>query len=216
MTQPPDQTHPKRRRDAAATRAAIFEAATRRFACQGYEHAGVREIAADAGVNAAMVNRYFGSKEKLFTEVVEHAFDIRYLVDGDLATLAERLARTMVYGREDIAVDRRIPLLLILHSATEPLAAELIRASLDRNLLRPLAECLDGPDAEVRAAMVIAQCTGFAILNRLLRPRALAEAQQEELVALLKESLAACIGRGPRDSRRGPMRLSPDPVGVVT
>jgi AcrR family transcriptional regulator len=166
--------------------------------------AGVREIAADAGVDAAMVNRYFGSKEGLFAEVVERAFDLRYLADGDRATLAERLARMVVYGREDIAGDRRIPLLLMLRSATEPHAAELIRTSLDRNVLRPLAERLDGPDAEVRAAMVIAQCTGFAILNQMLRPRALAEAQQEELVALLKESLAACIGRAPRAGRRDP------------
>jgi AcrR family transcriptional regulator len=193
------QTHPKRRRDAAATRSAIFEAATRRFAYQGYEHAGVREIAADAGVDAAMVNRYFGSKEGLFTEVVERALDIRYLVDGDRATLAERLARRMVYGREDIADESPIPLLLMLHSATEPHAAELIRTSLDRNVLRPLAECLEGPDAEVRAAMVIAQCTGFAILNQMLRPRAIVEAQQEELMCLLKESLATCIGSVPRD-----------------
>ena len=204
MPESPAQSHPRRRRDAAATRSAIFEAATRRFAYQGYECAGVREIAADAGVDAAMVNRYFGSKEGLFTEVVERAFDIRYLVDGDRATLAERLARRMVYGREDIADESPIPLLLMLRSATEPHAAELIRTSLDRNVLRPLAECLDGPDAEVRAAMVIAQCTGFAILNQMLRPRALAEAQQEELVVLLKESLAACIGRGPRDGRRDP------------
>jgi AcrR family transcriptional regulator len=207
MPQRPAQTHPRRRRDAAATRSAILEAATRRFACQGYQCAGVREIAADAGVDPAMVNRYFGSKEGLFAEVIEHAFDIRYLVDGDRATLAERLARKVVYGREDIAGDQRIPripLLLMLRSATEPHAAELIRASLDRNVLRPLAECLDGPDAEVRAAMVIAQCTGFAILNQMLRPRALAEAQQEELVVLLKESLAACIGRVPRDGRRDP------------
>ena len=204
MTLPPDQTHPKRRRDAAATRAAIFEAATRRFAYQGYEHAGLREIAADAGVNAAMVSRYFGSKEGLFTEVVERAFDIRYLVDGDRATLAERLARRMVYGREDTADESPVPLLLILHSATEPNAAELIRTSLDRNVLRPLAECLGGPDALLRAAMLVAQCTGFAILNQMLRPRALAEAQQEELVVLLKETLAACIGQVPRDGRRRP------------
>ena len=204
MPKRPVQTHPRRRRDAAATRSAIFEAATRRFAYQGYEHAGVREIAADAGVDAAMVNRYFGSKEGLFTEVVERAFDIRSLVDGDRATLAERLARRMVYGREDTADESSVPLLLILHSATEPLAAERIRTSLDRNVLRPLAECLDGPDAEVRAAMVIANCTGFAIMNQMLRPRALAEAQQEELVVLLKENLAACIGRVPRDGRRDP------------
>jgi AcrR family transcriptional regulator len=163
MPQSPAPTHPRRRRDAVATRSAILEAATRRFACQGYQHAGVREIAADAGVDAAMVNRYFGSKEGLFAEVIERAFDIRYL-EGDRASLAERLARRMVYGREDIAGDQRIPLLLMLRSATEPHAAELIRPCLDRNVLRPLAELLEGPDAEVRAAMVIAQCTGFAIL----------------------------------------------------
>jgi len=100
----------------------------------------------------------------------------------------------MVYGREDTADESPIPLLLMLRSATEPHAAELLRSSLDRNVLRPLAGCLDGPDALVRAAMVIAQCTGFAILNQMLRPRALAEARQDELVVLLQESLAACIG----------------------
>ena len=62
---------PKRKRDAAATREAILEAATRRFATQGYERAGAREIAADAGVTAALVNRYFGSKEGLFAEVIK-------------------------------------------------------------------------------------------------------------------------------------------------
>ena len=199
-------THPKRRRDAAATRSAILEAATRRFAFEGYQSAGVREIAADAGVNAAMVNRYFGSKEGLFAEVVERAFDIRYVVDGDRATLAERLARAVVYGREDIVGDRRIPLLLLLRSATEPRAAELIMPSLDRNVLRPLEKHLDGPDAKVRAAMVVAQCAGFSMLNQMLRPRVLAEAKQEELVVLLKESLAACIGPLPRKGRRNPRR----------
>jgi hypothetical protein len=71
-----------------------------------------------------------------------------------------------------------------------------------RPRVRPLADVLNGPDAEVRAAMVIAQCTGFAILNQMLQPRALAEAQKEELVALLNESLAACIGRGPSNGCR--------------
>jgi AcrR family transcriptional regulator len=198
------QMHPKRRRDAAATRSAILEAATRRFAFEGYQGAGVREIAADAGVDAAMVNRYFGSKEGLFAEVFERAFNIRYLVDGDRATLAERLARAVVYGRENNAGDRRVPLLLILRSATEPRAAELIRPSLDRNLLEPLAEQLGGPDAKVRAAIVIAQCAGFSMLNQMLQPRVLAEAQQEKLVVLLKESLAACIGQVPRKGRPKP------------
>ena len=66
---------PKRKRDAAATREAILKAATLRFATQGYERAGAREIAADAGVTAALVNRYFGSKEALFAEVIKLALD---------------------------------------------------------------------------------------------------------------------------------------------
>ncbi|MEA2630147.1 MAG: hypothetical protein QOE66_366, partial [Chloroflexota bacterium] len=41
MPQSPAPTHPRRRRDAVATRSAILEAATRRFACQGYRCAGV-------------------------------------------------------------------------------------------------------------------------------------------------------------------------------
>ncbi len=71
-----------RRRGSTATREAILEAAAGRFASSGYAGAGVREIAADAGVTAALVNRYFGSKEGLFTEVIEQAFDSGDLLGG--------------------------------------------------------------------------------------------------------------------------------------
>src|ERR1700760_383492 len=106
---------PKRKRDAAATREAILEAATRRFATQGYERAGVREIAADAGVTAALVNRYFGSKERLFTDVIKRALDIRHWISGKRANLADHLSRVMVHGQEDSGDRGHTPLLLLLH-----------------------------------------------------------------------------------------------------
>jgi AcrR family transcriptional regulator len=191
MQQRPAKVQATRRRNAVATRSAILEAATRRFAFDGYERVGVREIAADAGVTAAMVNRYFSSKEGLFAEVIEHAFSGH--LEMDPATLANSLARMMVYGREDKANDHQIPLLLLLHSATEPRAAELLKASLERNMLRRLAENIGGPDADIRAAMAIAQCVGFKIMDQMLRTRALTEAQREKLVVLLSKSLAVCI-----------------------
>src|SRR3954451_9050975 len=92
---------PKRKRDAVATRDAILEAATRRFAAEGYERAGAREIAADAGVTAALVNRNFGSKEGLFAEVIKRALDIGQLLQGGRTSLADRLARVVVFGGED-------------------------------------------------------------------------------------------------------------------
>src|SRR5882672_5941043 len=63
-------TPPARRRDAARTRAAILASAREAFARAGYDGAGVREIAQGAGVTAMLVNRYFGSKERLFAEVI--------------------------------------------------------------------------------------------------------------------------------------------------
>jgi len=185
---------PRRRRDAAATRQAILEAATRRFAIHSYEHTGVREIASDAGVTAALVNRYFGSKEGLFAEVIERAFDIQRLLPDRRGDLADHLARVIVYGQENSRDWGYTPLLLMLHSATEPRAVELFRWDLNRTVLPLLAEQIGGDDAAVRAAMVMAQLMGFAIMHHVHRPEAFANARGEELVTLLSRSLAACIG----------------------
>lgn len=50
----------------------IIQSAIKLFSIQGFEGTSVREIAADAGVNVAMINYYFISKEKLFESVVEY------------------------------------------------------------------------------------------------------------------------------------------------
>jgi len=52
-------------------RETIIESAIKLFSIKGFEGTSVREIAAEAGVNVAMINYYFGSKEKLFEKVVE-------------------------------------------------------------------------------------------------------------------------------------------------
>ena len=185
---------PRRGRDAAATREAILEAATHRFATEGYQGAGAREIAADAGVTAALVNRYFGSKEKLFAEVIERALDIKRLLQGQHGDLADYLARAMVYGQEEWRGRGYTPLMLLLHSASEPSAVKLFRRDLNNTAIPLLAEQIGGDEAAVRAVMVMAQLTGFAIMHHVHRPKAFAEASGEELVALLSRSLAACIG----------------------
>ena len=55
----------QRPRNAAQTRADILSAARRRFATEGFEPTTLRSIAADVGVDAALVTRYFGSKQRL-------------------------------------------------------------------------------------------------------------------------------------------------------
>ena len=64
-----------RRRDAASTQQLLLDAARRRFAGDGYAATTVRDIADEAGVNVALINRYFTSKEGLFKACLTGAAD---------------------------------------------------------------------------------------------------------------------------------------------
>lgn len=52
----------------------ILEAAEKVFAEKGLKGARVKEIAALSGVNPALINYYFGSKENLYRTVIENFF----------------------------------------------------------------------------------------------------------------------------------------------
>lgn len=62
-------------RNAAATQARILEAAEREFATQGFSGARLREIAATAGVQPALIHHYFGDKRGLYRAVFDHAME---------------------------------------------------------------------------------------------------------------------------------------------
>ena len=185
MTESHTKTHPKRRRDAAATRSAILEAATRRFAFEGYQSAGVREIAADAGVNAAMVNRYFGSKEGLFAEVVDLAYEKSLMMTPELNAQA---ARELLTGTDKSA---EAGMLLTLRSAANPRAAAIMRDSIERNYQSRLAGALPGPDTTSRAALLIAICAGVILDRMLLGHSALNSPDTESLIPYLHAALDA-------------------------
>jgi AcrR family transcriptional regulator len=55
------------------TKAKILDAAFRRLATEGYAALSVREIAKDAGVNHALINYHFRSKDQLVIEVLDAA-----------------------------------------------------------------------------------------------------------------------------------------------
>lgn len=68
MTDPVFQDQPDGETE-AATKAAVFCAAERLFALNGFQNVSVRDITAEAGVNLASVNYHFGSKDALLFEI---------------------------------------------------------------------------------------------------------------------------------------------------
>jgi AcrR family transcriptional regulator len=65
-----------RPRNASQTRADILSAARRRFGAEGYDRTTLRAVAADVGVDAALVIRYFGNKQELFAAAADFTIDL--------------------------------------------------------------------------------------------------------------------------------------------
>lgn len=186
----------RRARDAGATRAEILAAARLHFSREGYDGVGVREIAATVGVNAALVNRYFGSKERLFAETVAGEFRLgEGLLGGERSEFGERLARSVLQKKG--ARGGLDPLLVLLRSAPNKRAADLLRESLDHHFVEPLARWLGGERAEERAGLISANLFGLAFMRDVLRSGPLASGDTETLVALIAPVLQSYVDGEP-------------------
>jgi AcrR family transcriptional regulator len=177
-----------RRRDAAATRAAILASAREAFAAAGYDGAGVRQIAHGAGVTAMLVNRYFGSKERLFAEVVADVMahpliltDTRLASAHGDAGLAEALVRLTAADGAPLDGFR-----IMCRSASSATAAAIGREQIEAHYHRALTAALRGPNAPERAALVLAVVAGVQMMRQMIGLRALTECPPSTLVDILK------------------------------
>ncbi|RVU16786.1 TetR/AcrR family transcriptional regulator [Streptomyces antnestii] len=172
-----------------ATRDRILEAARAEFSERGYEKTSVRGIAKAAGVDAALVHHYFGTKEQVFEAAVEVAFAPALhasaaVEEGPLDGAGERLTRFILSVWENPAT--RAPLLAIVRSAVNnEAAAAVFRRLIAVQLLRKIARRLDLPaeEAELRAELAAAQLVGIAMLRYVIRVEPLASADVERIVA---------------------------------
>jgi AcrR family transcriptional regulator len=199
MTQKTDLPvdRPKRPRNAAATREAILRSALAAFSRFGYDGVGVREIAKMAGVTGVLVNRYFGSKEELFAATVEKICADNSVFEGDSSTLATRLAARVMSKTEPIDA-----LLLILRSAPNPRAAEILRDGIARHFERPMKASLSGPNGSERAAMILALIVGFKLFHKVIGSKGLVHASRASLSRRLTMTLQGFIDSSSSDAVR--------------
>jgi AcrR family transcriptional regulator len=176
-----------RRRNAAATREAILDSARRSFARAGYDGVGVREIAGGAGVTAMLVNRYFGSKEQLFAEVLAQTMANPSILAQDIITSPNpgaEIATALVKQTKTGA----IPLdgfLIMLHSASSEQAAKIGREQLEKHHQKVMTAALSGKLAPQRAAVVLSLIAGFQVMRQMISLSALAKADPKRLVRIL-------------------------------
>lgn len=173
-----------RRPGPTTTREAIADAARRQFAELGYDRATLRGIAGEAGVDAALVVRFHGSKDALFREVMALppavAEAIAGLADGPRATVGRRLAEAIVGMLEDPR-SRSVVLGRIRSASSHPDAAALVRETVTHDVGRLVAALTDDEPA-TRAALVGSQIVGLALARHVVRVEPLASLPAADVI----------------------------------
>jgi AcrR family transcriptional regulator len=193
-----------RRPGKSGTREAILRAARSQFGELGYDRATIRSIAAEAGVDPALVLHFFDSKQRLFLEVVELPFDpaaaLPTLLAGDRRKVGERLARLFLAALDDEDARSRWTSMLRA-AASEPAAAEMLRELLTKRVFLPLAETLGVEDARLRATLVGSQIVGVVMARHIVRVEPLASLPSDELAQAIAPTLQRYL-TGPLGSNR--------------
>jgi AcrR family transcriptional regulator len=185
---------PRTGRPAGGTRnrEAILSAAARRFAELGYDRTSMRAIAAEAGVDQALIAHYFGSKHRLFVAAVEFPLDpdklLPEVLAGDRDTIGERLAQVQLSLLEDPDARRRLTG-LVRAASSEPDAARMLREFLMREVIGPVAEALGADEPELRVSLVGSQVIGLMMARYIAEVEPLASLPAERLVKLVGPTL---------------------------
>ena len=192
-----------RRGGDSGTREAILAAARAKFGDLGYDRATIRKIAADAGVDAALVHHFYGTKDQLFAAAMRLPVNPRQVLAAALApgardqdqSLGEHLLRT-VLGIWEVAEIRATFLGLLRSAPTSEQAVVMLREFLAGAILGPLAMAAReaapgeaGQDAGYRAALVASQVLGLGLTRYVLEVEPLAQASSEDLIAAIAPNL---------------------------
>lgn len=181
-------TTPPRKRDAAATRARILEAAQRAFSETGYSHTGIREIARLADASSTLVLRYFGSKAGLFEAALTAAMPVESVFGHPRETVGRGLAQALL----DPANAIRPPLMIAL-AAGDAEAATIAARVFEAQAIAPVAQWLGGADGRARALEMAMLATGLVSYLRQLPLRAPTNAERDHIVDWFAGAVQAIV-----------------------
>jgi AcrR family transcriptional regulator len=180
-----------RRPGAPDTRTEILTSARALFATRGFGSTSVRAVAAEAGVDPALVHHYFGTKVDLFVAALALPVDprvaLRPVLEGGLDGAGERLIRVFLSVWDDETA--RLSLLGLIRGVFEPTGRQLLRDGLVGVVLGPLGPALGLDQPQRRVALVASQMIGVVMLRYVLEVEPLASMDTEQLVATYAPTL---------------------------
>lgn len=177
-----------RKYDSAGSRAALMSAAVQCFGKYGYDGTSIRDIARRADVDAALVYRYFGSKQGLFEAVAKRSSDLfEPLCHLPLEDVPEWIHRLAFGGPGESEVPH--PVLTMLRSPSREEAVGRLRSDVTEIFSERFARRLDGPDAQVRAELLAAWLLGMTLMRRAVQTPALSSVPDTTVLCYVRKAV---------------------------
>jgi AcrR family transcriptional regulator len=190
-----------RRPGTSTTRQAILDAARTRFASDGFAATTIRRVAGDAGVDAALVMQFFGSKNELFAAVMsispEALERLSTAFDEPDEHLGERVVRAFLGVWEGAPQDSE-PLMAMLRGAiVNDHAGAQLREFIQARLLDGIvSRSVNHDHAVLRAGLASSMLVGIVVGRRIVGVPVLANADTETLIALLAPAIQNVLTSG--------------------
>jgi AcrR family transcriptional regulator len=178
-----------KQRDASRTKRALLEAASELFGRHGYERTTLREIGEQAGVDAALIARYFGNKASIYIACLEA---------DEPARDADHQSNQLRQGLVERVIDRATrfgptPVLqAIVVPTDDPHVGRAARTVMARRTVGPLRDRIaaDGLDrAELRAEIAVAALTGIALARSAGTLAVLGTASTSDVIEITEQLL---------------------------
>ena len=189
----------------------MLEVARRRFLAEGYQAVTLRSVAAEAGVDAALISYFFGSKKGLFGAALALPANPPELLLGALAgdpeTLPERVLSALLHAWDDPEGGDALRA-MVTAAMQDPDLARLLQEVLEREM-STASPSTSGSTARLRAAAFVTQLAGVVFARYVLAVEPVATMKADELIRHLAPGLRASL-QGPRPRARAPIRAGTD------
>ncbi|OZF45692.1 TetR family transcriptional regulator [Rhodococcus sp. 14-2470-1b] len=174
------------------TREEILRVARTRFAATGFDKTSIRSIAADAGVDSALVHHYFGTKRDLFVASIALPTDPTVVLRPVLAADTDRLGEallTAILAVWDFENGQAV--VATFRSLIAGADVGLIKTFLMHIVLEDIAHRVDEPvgSGPLRVALVASQMSGLLLTRHILSIEPLASMPAHRVVALTAQTL---------------------------
>lgn len=170
------------------TREKLLTQARRMMWARGYGAVSLREVAQAAGVDVALISRYFGGKYGLFEATLKDAFPTEFLAGVTPETLVDRMVTLFVEaprGGEDPS-----PIRMILMNSHDDEVGDLVRETHETHWAAPLTTMLGSPQ---KAALFGAVAFGLSVTEKSLRMEGIAPVGTPEYAAQLRHLMQSAL-----------------------